>query len=422
MPARPAKRFLLSQALSVGEGIVEALRPHATRVELAGSARRMVDACKDLDVVAATADPGALVKAFEELTEIDVVHSSGVAGARAVTHSGIPVDLRLVPEEAFGNLLQHFTGSGKHNEALRTGAVRRGLHVSEYGIADDESGQTHAYATEEEVYERLGMQYIAPELRENRGELAAARAGELPELIELGDIRGDLHMHTVASDGRNTIEEMAEAARERGYVYAAITDHSASHGFGDHVTPDELLRQIERVRSIEMKGFTLLAGSEVNVLTDGKLDYADELLEQLDWVVASVHTSFRIGKEEMTDRIVHALEHPLVDVLGHPTGRKIERREPYDVDLDRVIEAAARTGTFLEINANPDRRDLPDTYARAAAEAGVTLVIDSDAHRTSTLANMRYGVATARRAWLTKAQVANTRTWKQLDRLRKRSR
>ncbi len=418
----PRGRFLLSQALAVGEGIVEGLRPHAKRVELAGSARRMADACKDLDVVAATADPGALVKAFEELSEIDVVHSSGAAGARAVTHSGIPVDLRVVPEEAFGNLLQHFTGSGKHNEALRTDAVKRGLHVSEYGIADDESGQTHACATEEEVYERLGMQYIPPELRENRGELAAARVNELPELIELGDIRGDLHMHTVASDGRNTIEEMAEAARERGYVYAAITDHSASHGFGDHVPPDELLRQIERMRSVELKGFTLLAGTEVNVMPDGSLDYADELLGQLDWVVASVHTSFRMGEREMTERIVHALEHPLVDALGHPTGRKIEQREPYDVDLDKVIEAAARTGTFLEINANPDRRDLPDTYARAAAEAGVTLVIDSDAHRTSTLANMRYGVATARRAWLTKAQVANTRTWKQLDKLRKRSR
>ncbi len=247
-------RFLLSQALAVGEGIVDGLRPHATRVELAGSARRMADSCKDLDVVAATADPAALVKAFEGLAEIDVVHSSGVAGARAVTHSGVPVDLRVVPEEAFGNLLQHFTGSGKHNEALRTEAVRRGLHVSEYGVADDASGETHAYATEEEVYSHLGLQFIPPELRENRGELRAARAGELPDLIELGDIRGDLHMHTVASDGLNTIEEMAAAAKERGYRYAAITDHSASHGFGDHVPPDELLRQIERVRSVELDG------------------------------------------------------------------------------------------------------------------------------------------------------------------------
>ncbi|MBA2630172.1 MAG: histidinol-phosphatase, partial [Thermoleophilaceae bacterium] len=204
-------RYILSTALAVGEEIVEGLRPHATRVDLAGSARRRADSCKDLDVVAATADAAALAQAFAGLDVIDEVLSSGPAGARAVTHSGLPVDLRVVPEEAFGNLLQHFTGSGRHNEALRTEAVRRGLHVSEYGIADDESGQTHAFTTEEEVYEHLGMRWVPPELRENRGELAAAREGRLPELVELGDIRGDLHMHTVASDGKNTIEEMAEA-------------------------------------------------------------------------------------------------------------------------------------------------------------------------------------------------------------------
>jgi DNA polymerase (family 10) len=266
------------------------------------------------------------------------------------------------------------------------------------------------------------MQFIPPELRENRGELAAAREGRLPELIEQADIRGDLHMHTVASDGRNTIEEMAEAAGALGYSYAAITDHSASHGFGDQVEPDQLRRQIEHLRSLELGDFTLLAGTEVNVLADGSLDYDDDLLEQLDWVVASVHTSFRMAERAMTERVVRALEHPLVDALGHPTGRLIQRREPYDVDLDRVIEVAARTGTFLEINANPDRRDLSDTYARAAAEAGVTLVIDSDAHRTATLANMRFGVATARRGWVTASQVANTRPWPELDRLRKRSR
>jgi DNA polymerase (family 10) len=350
---------------------------------------------------------------------VEAVRSSGAAGARAVTHSGLPIDLRVVPEEAFGSLLQHLTGSGAHNEALRTEAVRRGLHVSEYGIADDGTGRSHACGTEAEVYERLGMQAIPPELRENRGELAAARRGALPELVRLEDVRGDLHMHTVASDGRNTIAEMAEAARTRGYEYAAITDHSASHGFGDDVSPDELLRQIERVRSLEVPGLTLLAGSEVNVLPDGSLDYADGLLAQLDWVVASVHTSFRMGEREMTERVVRALEHPLVDALGHPTGRLIGRREPYAIDMDRVIETAARSGTFLEINANPDRRDLPDTLARAAAEAGVTIVVDSDAHRVSTLANMRYGVATARRAWLSAERVANTRSWEELQALRK---
>jgi DNA polymerase (family 10) len=416
-------RVILSKALAVGEELVEALREHpaALRVELAGSARRRTDTCKDLDIVAAASDPKALTAAFSSLAQIDEVGQAGEAGARAVTHSGLPVDFRIVPEESFGNLLQHFTGSGKHNEALRGEAVKRGLHVSEYGIADDESGKTDAFATEEEVYARLGLQFIAPELRENRGELKAARQGKLPELITESDIRGDLHMHTIASDGRNTIEEMAEAAREHGYEYIAITDHSATHGFNNDVSPDQLKRQIERVRGLEVEGITVLAGTEGNVLPDGSLDYEDELLEQLDWVVASLHTSFRMKEKEMTDRMVAAIEHPLVDAIGHPTGRMLGRREGYALDMERVIEAAARTGTFLEINSNANRRDLPDHYARAAAEAGVTLVIDSDAHGADTLpVTLRYGIATARRAWLTKDQVANTRTWKQLQKLRKR--
>jgi DNA polymerase (family 10) len=420
----PKSRMLLSKALEIGDELVAAMREHpsALRVELAGSARRWADDVKDLDIVAASSDPAAFVEAFSASPAIDVVSSSGEAGARAVTHTGLPVDLRIVPEEAFGNLLQHFTGSGKHNEALRTAAVKRGLHVSEYGIADDESGDSIAYATEEEVYERLGMQWIPPELRENRGELEAARERRLPQLIELGDIRGDLHMHTTASDGHASIQEMAEAARERGYEYVAITDHSASHGFGDDVPPDELLRQIERIRSVELEGITVLAGTESNVLLDGSLDYEDSLLERLDWVVASLHTSFRLSEQEQTERMLRAMEHPLVDVIGHPTGRLIERRQPYPIDIDRVIAKAVETGTFLEINANPDRRDLNDVYAKAAGEAGVTLLIDSDAHWPRTLANMRYGVATARRAWLTAEQVANTRSWAELDKLRKRSR
>jgi DNA polymerase (family 10) len=418
-------RLLLSKALATGEELVAALREHpaALRVELAGSARRMADTCKDLDIVCAASDPGAVVAAFVELDGIDEVGSSGDAGARAVTHSGLPVDFRIVPEENFGNLLQHFTGSGRHNEALRTDAVKRGLHVSEYGVAEDESGHTLACKSEEEVYAKLGLAYIEPELREDRGELQAARDGTLPELIELSDIRGDLHSHTTLSDGRNSMREMAEAARDRGYEFLAITDHSATHGFGDDVPPDELLRQIERVAKVneEVEGITVLAGTETNILPDGRTDYDDELLEQLDWVVASVHTSFRMGEREMTDRMIAAVEHPLVDAIGHPTGRLIGKREPYALDLDRVIEAAARTGTFLEINANPNRRDLADNYARAAAAAGVTLLIDSDSHGVDTLVNMRYGVATARRAWLTAADVANTRPWAEVDRLRKRS-
>src|SRR5215218_6138216 len=362
---RPQARMVLSKALAVGEELVAALRDHpaALRVELAGSARRMADTVKDLDIVVASSDPAALAEAFAGLDAIDSVSTFGEAGAKAVTHSGLAVDLRIVPEEAFGNLLQHFTGSGRHNEALRTEAVRRGLHVSEYGIADDESGESIACRTEEEVYERLGMQWIPPELREDRGELAAARDGKLPRLIELEDIRGDLHMHTTASDGHASIEEMAEAARERGYEYVAITDHSASHGFGDDVPPDELLRQVERIRALELKGITVLPGTETNVLLDGALDYEDSVLEQLDWVVASLHSSFRLSEKEQTERMLRAMEHPLVDVIGHPTGRLIERRAPYPIDVDRVIAKAVETGTFLEINANPDRRDLNDVYA-----------------------------------------------------------
>jgi DNA polymerase (family 10) len=419
---RPKARMLLSKALAVGEELVAGLRDHpaALRVELAGSARRRADTVKDLDIVAAAADPNALAEHFCSLEAVDVVHSSGEAGAKVVTHSGLPVDLRIVPEEAFGNLLQHFTGSGRHNEALRTAAVRRGLHVSEYGIADDATGDSVAYAAEEEVYERLGMPWIPPELRENRGELEAAREGRLPGLIELSDIRGDLHMHTTLSDGHASIEEMAATARDLGYNYVAITEHSATAGLGNDVQPDELREQTEYIRGLELDGITVLAGSEVNVLPDGTLDYADDVLEQLDWVIASLHSSFRLPEKEQTDRVLLAMEHPLVDAIGHPTGRLLESREAYALDIDRVIAKAVETGTFLEINGNPDRRDLNDVYARAAAEAGVMLVINSDAHWPRTLPNMRYGVATARRAWATAAQVANTRPWAEVDKLRKR--
>ena len=421
---RPKARVILSKALPLGEELVAALREHpaAIRVELAGSARRLADTVKDLDIVASSSDPAALAEAFARLEPIDTVSTFGEAGAKVVTHSGLAVDLRIVPEEAFGNLLQHFTGSGRHNEALRTEAVRRGLHVSEYGISDDETGESDAFTTEEQVFERLGMAYIPPELRENRGELEAARAGRLPELIELGDIRGDLHMHTTLSDGHASVEEMASAARELGYDYVAITDHSASHGFGDDVPPDVLLRRLEEIRTLPDIGIQVLAGTETNVLPDGSVDYPDDLLEQLDWVIASLHTSFRLNEKKQTERMLRAMEHPLVDAIGHPTGRLLERREPYPLDIDRVIAKAIETGTFLEINGNPDRRDLNDVYARAAAEAGVTLLVNSDAHRPDTLPNMRYGIATARRAWLTAANVGNTRPWKELERLRKRGR
>jgi DNA polymerase (family 10) len=426
---RPRPRLLLHKALDIADGIVEALRAHpaSERVELAGSARRLADSVKDLDIIATApgeGGPRALLDAFAALDLIESSSAPGENAARGRTHSGMPVDLRVVAPDQFGNLLQHFTGSKAHNVGLREAAVRRGLHVSEYGLLDDATGTTHRCATEEEVYERLGLPWIPPELREDRGELAFRGAEDVPRLIVQDDLRGDLHSHTVASDGRNTIEEMARAARERGLEYLAITDHSATHGFGNHVTPDDLRRQIERVREVDdaLDGFKLLVGTETNIGTDGLPDYPDDLLAELDWVVGSVHTSFGMEERAMTERMISAIEHPLIDAIGHPTGRKIETRPPYAIDMDAVIDAAARTGTMLEINSAPDRRDLDDVHARAAAAAGVLILVDSDAHGTNTLGITRWGIATARRAWLTAEQVANTRPWAEFAALRKRAR
>jgi DNA polymerase (family X) len=423
----PAPRILLSRALPIAQQVAEALRaaPGAHRVEVAGSLRRQVDSVKDLDVIATADDAAALVAALKELPVVESVQQSGPAGARATTHAGLKVDLKVVAPDQFGNVLQHFTGSKDHNVQLREAAVRKGLHVSEYGILDDETGETVRCATEEEVYATLGLPYIEPELREGRGELEAALKGALPELVALEDLRGDLHSHTTLSDGNQDVEKMAEGARRRGYEYLAITDHSATHGFGNHVDIPTLEQQIERVRALNAAfgdEFELLIGTETNILPDGTVDYPDELLAELDWVVASVHTSFNLSAADMTARMIAAVEHPLVDVIGHPTGRKIETRVPYAVDMEQVIAAAAKAGTMLEINAAPDRRDLDELHARAAAQAGVLIVIDSDAHSVRNLELMRYGVATARRAWLTREQVANTRPWSELARLRKRSR
>jgi DNA polymerase (family 10) len=407
---------MLSAVRTIAEELAAALREHpaANRVEVAGSVRRWAETCKDIDLIATAERPQELAEHLAGHALIAAAGNPGPNGARAQTHNGISVDLRIVPPQAFGNLLQHFTGSAAHNVQLREEAVARGLSVSEHGILETESGETTLCASEEEVYDRLGYGYIEPELREGRGELKAAREGTLPELIGVEDIRGDLHSHTTLSDGRNTLDEMAEAGRERGYAYMAITDHSASHGFGDHVTAERLWQRIEEVREWNegKRGFRLLAGSEVNIGLDGSLDYPDDLLDALDWVVASVHTSFSISGKAMTERVLAAIENPYVNCIGHLTGRLIGRREPYDVDVEAVAEAAARSGTMLEINGNPNRRDLSEHHVRLAREADATIVLNTDAHGVDTLGNMAYAVATARRAWLTAGDVANTRGWR----------
>jgi DNA polymerase (family X) len=420
-PGEGPGRLLLSAVRPIAEELAAALREHpaAQRVEVAGSVRRWAETCKDIDLIATAEEPAALAEHLAGHPLIAAAGTPGANGVRAQTHNGISVDLRIVAPRAFGNLLQHFTGSQAHNVQLREEAVGRGLSVSEHGISETESGEVTLCESEEEVYERLGYSYIEPELREGRGELRAAREGSLPELVSLADVRGDLHSHTTLSDGRNTLEEMAAAGRERGYAYMAVTDHSASHGFGDHVTAERLWQRVEEVRewNRDVRGFRLLAGSEVNIGLDGTLDYPDDLLDALDWVVASVHTSFSVSQKAMTERVLAAIENPLVDCVGHLTGRLIGRREPYGIDIEAVVEAAARTGTMLEINGNPNRRDLSEHHARLAADAGATIVLNTDAHGVDTLANMAYAVATARRAWLRPDDVANTRDWRGFERL-----
>ena len=424
-------RVVLDRALAVAEPLVAALRAHpaADRVELAGSARRMTDSVKDLDVIASAHDPLALARAAASLELVESAGTPAAAGVRLRTHTGVKVDLRIVAPDQFGNLMQHFTGSRDHNMALRAAAVRRGLHVSEYGLLDDSSGVTHRCAREEEVYALLGMAWIDPELRENRGELEAAAldasggGAGLPSLVTRDDLRGDLHCHTDASDGQASIAEMGRAAAAAGYEYLAITDHSSAVAV--RITGDALWAHVEAIRSLsgadEVGGIRLLAGSEVNILPDGSLDYDDAVLGELDWVVASVHSSFQMDSDAMTARIVAAMENPLVDVIGHLSGRKIESRPPYAFDFGTVLEAAVRTGTMLEINSSPSRRDLNDVHARAAAAAGIPIVIDCDAHRVGGFEVTRYGVATARRAWLSAEQVLNTRAWDEVAARRPRA-
>jgi DNA polymerase (family 10) len=413
--AQGPRRSLLGTTLPKLRAVVGELREHPASVEvsLAGSARRMRETVRDLDIIATATDPQALVDHFCSLPFVVDVAAKGSTKATVVSHDGYRFDLRVVPPESYGNLLQHFTGSKNHNVALREDAVRRGFSVSEYSVTEVETGEEHHFAREEDVYRFLGYDWIPPELREDGGELAAARKGELPKLVELSDLRGDLHTHTTWSDGKDPLEAMVDAAVKRGYAYYAVCDHS------QRLRGDLLHRQSEQIDSLNelVKPLRILKGIEVNIRPDGTLDVADEDLATRDWVVASVHSRFDHAPLE---RIFAAMESPYVDCIGHLTNRKIGKRSPSQIDIERVVEKALETGTFLEIDSQPDRLDLTDVHARAAREAGVKLVIDSDGHEIGALDYVELGVGQARRAWLTKDDVLNTRTWAQIQKLKKK--
>ena len=412
------RRVLLDKATALGDFLLDFVRSHPAteRTEVAGSLRRRKETVGDLDIVAASTDPYALAEAFAGAEFVSEVVAHGDTKVSIKTGE-IDVDLRIVDPKAFGSLLHHFTGSQAHNVALRERAVKVGVSISEYGLAESGTKDYEPVASEEELFDKLGLAYIPPELREDWGEIPAAENDALPDLIETEDIRGDLHVHTNYSDGKGTIESMAEAAIELGYEYLVFCDHSQSLKVANGLSPARLREKLEAVRKAdhEYGEIKLLCGSEVDILKDGTLDYEDDLLAELDFVVAAVHTSFTVGEDAMTERIIRAINNPHVRTIAHPTGRILNRREPYEVDVSRLIKEAAATNTALELNSYVNRLDLAVPYVREALRAGVSITIDTDAHDETALAFMKYGVSQARRAWAEKKSVINCLPWQEFE-------
>jgi len=404
-------RIPLGVALPKALSILDSVRnfPQVIEADLAGSIRRMMETIGDIDLIASSPDPSAAVEAFVSLPDAKSVLVKGPTKGTIVTPDHLQIDLRVVLPEEYGSGLQHFTGSKAHNIKIRTIAESKGLKVNEYGTFRISDDARVAGDTEESVYNALGLSWMPPELREDRGEIEAAGKGTLPALIQIADLMGDLHIHTDWSDGANTPEEMVLAGIDRGYEYMVISDHSISMGFIHGLNIERIMEQRKLIDMLNDKypSIRILHGTEMNIRADGSLDYEDSVLEMFDVVTASIHSGMGMSCEKMTDRIIRAIENPHVDVLGHPTGRTLGKREPYEVDMSAVIKAAARTGTALEINSQPSRLDLRDIDARAAKESGVMLVINSDAHAADQLGIVSYGIATARRGWIESKDVLN---------------
>ncbi|HKT81419.1 MAG TPA: DNA polymerase/3'-5' exonuclease PolX [Vicinamibacterales bacterium] len=420
---RHSGRHLLPHTHEAAAAFVDFLRSIAPEVPVVavGSLRRGCDSCGDIDLLAAGASP-ALMEAFVAHPLVERVLARGDTKSSVLTTTGFQVDLRLVPADSAGAAMQYFTGSKAHNIALRDRAIGLGFKLNEYGVFRIEDDARLAGSTEEGVYEALGLSWTPPELREDRGEVAAAAARQLPRLIEVADLRGDLHTHTTESDGKDSIRSMAEAARDAGFEYLAITDHSQSLAMANGLDERRALAHAERIRAEDGKhGVRLLAGIECDILTDGTLDLADDCLAALDFVVASVHSGFALERTQMTDRLLRAIANPYVDVLGHPTGRRILKREPYAADMEAVVDAAARAGVALEINSQINRLDLNDVHARLARDRGVPMVISSDAHSRTGFGVLRWGVTMARRAWLGPEHVLNTKPFDAFTRSLRRS-
>ncbi|MBI5699455.1 DNA polymerase/3'-5' exonuclease PolX [Candidatus Saganbacteria bacterium] len=405
-----AGRYLLSEAGEFAEALISQIKKikGVDKILPCGSLRRQKETIGDLDILVTSNRPQAVLDAFVKLPQVARILGEGPTKSSVILKNNLQADLRVLDPENFGAAAHYFTGSKLHNIAIRELAIKKGLKISEYGVFRGK--KRIGGKTEEEVFKAVGLPYIPPELREGRGEIEAARAGKLPDLIELQDIRGDLQMHSKYSDGGNSIEEMAEAARKLGYQYIAVTDHTLSTRVAGGQTEKEFLKELEYIDKLNdrLKGFRVLKGVEVDILPDGTLDYKDAILKECEVVIAAVHSNFKMPKDKMTRRILAALKNKYVNLLSHPTGRLIGKRDPYEVDLEKIMKAAADTGTYLELNAHPERLDLNDAHCLRAKELKIKLSINTDAHSAGNLSDMKYGVATARRGWLEKKDVINT--------------
>ena len=409
---RRKERFLLGRALPLAEEMVESLSQlkETDKISFAGSLRRKKETIGDIDILITSQNPEKIMRTFTSLPQVREILAEGPTKSSIITKDDLHIDVRVVEPISFGAALQYFTGSKAHNIKLRELALKRGLKINEYGVFEVESGNRIAGEKEEEVYQALNLPFIPPELREDRGEIEAAQENRLPQLIEYSQIKGDLHLHTKWSDGAHTIRQMAEAAKKRGYKYIAITDHSQSLKIAGGLTEKRLREQVEEIQKLnqELKDFTILSGIEVDIKSDGSLDFSDEILSKLDVVIAAIHSGFKQESKIITERIIKAMQNRLVNIIAHPTGRLIGYRESYQVDINEMMEVAAKTGTILEINSYPERLDLNDIYCRMAKEKGVQLAIETDAHSIDGLEFMNLGVDVARRGWLEEKDIVNT--------------
>ena len=412
MLKRGKERQPLGKVLPIANDILEHLKKKAPvdRIDLAGSLRRWKDTIKDIDILATSDNPKEVMKVFVHLPHVKDVLMQGTTKSTVIIHEDLQVDLRVVEKESYGAAMAYFTGSKEHNIRLREMAMKKGLKINEYGIFREKDNKKIGGEKEEDVYRTLGLPYIPPELREDQGEIDAALERRLPRLITLDDIKGDLHVHSKWSDGSHTFEQLVDAAKDYGYSYIAITDHSKGLGIARGLTGERLLEQKKEIDAInkKLKGFMIIHGVEVDIRSDGSLDISDDVLKELDIVVASIHSGFKQPRKQLTYRMVSAMKNPYVSIIAHPTGRLIGERDAYDVDMDEVLTVAKKTGTAIEINAYPLRLDINDTYAKRAKGMGIPIVIATDTHVTNQFDYMRYGISIARRGWLEKDDVLNT--------------